>query len=207
MTPVEATLIVGGLSNTSKMPCKSYSIPAQMCHMGSKLVNVKGSVCHGCYALKGMYSFKNVKNALNRRAMALDNPKWVEAMTLLLSKMPFFRWHDSGDLQSVKHLGMIVSVCFATPKCKHWLPTREYGFVKEYLSKYRFPPNLCVRLSGLMIDGKAPYAFAESLGVQVSEVADSKLVATCPAPKTDNKCKDCRMCWNKSVFNVRYNYH
>ncbi len=207
MTPVEATLIVGGLSNTSKMPCKSYNTPATMCHVGSKLVKIKGSVCHGCYALKGMYRFKNVKIALERRHKALDHPQWVEAMTVLLSKMPFFRWHDSGDIQSVKHLGRIVSVCYATPKCKHWLPTREYGFVKEFLSKFRFPPNLCVRLSGLMIDGRAPYAFAEGLGVTVSEVGDKIIKGTCPAPKQDNKCQSCRMCWSKKVFNVVYNYH
>ena len=51
------------LSNTSKMPCKSWGIPASSCKTGAKLRKVKGSVCSGCYAHKGAYSWKAVKNA------------------------------------------------------------------------------------------------------------------------------------------------
>ena len=50
----EAKEITGGLSNPSKMPGKAYSIPASRCNVGSRLAKVKGSVCEGCYALKGM---------------------------------------------------------------------------------------------------------------------------------------------------------
>ena len=31
--------------------------------------------------------------------------------------------------------------------------------------------------------------------------------ATCPAPKQDNECKDCRACWDKKVKNVAYLAH
>jgi hypothetical protein len=68
-----------------------------------------GGLClRGCYAMKGRYRFKNVKDALNRRLNSLTHPQWVEAMTVLVShysrKVPFFRWHDSGDLQGAQHL-------------------------------------------------------------------------------------------------------
>ena len=38
---------------------------------------------------------------------------------------PFFRWHDSGDIQDVKHLEDIVEVTRQTPEIMHWLPTLE----------------------------------------------------------------------------------
>jgi len=213
MTPKEATLIVGGLSDTSKMPCKSYNTPAEACIKGSILRKVKGSVCADCYACKGHYVFSNVQNALTRRLLSLDHPKWIEAMTVLIKPMLFFRWHDSGDLQSALHLENIAEVCYNTANTKHWLPTREYGFVKEFWEEYgKVPidilvPNLCIRLSGLMIDGKAPYQFARKLGVTISEVGRSKLVVTCPAHTQDNQCKDCRKCWKTNEFKVVYNYH
>ena len=56
-------IITGGLSKPSKMPGYAYNLPATECKIGSKLVKVPGSVCHGCYALKGRYRFPNVKDA------------------------------------------------------------------------------------------------------------------------------------------------
>ena len=41
----EAREFVGGLSNASKMNCKSYGLPAQACKVGGKLRKVKGSTC------------------------------------------------------------------------------------------------------------------------------------------------------------------
>ena len=51
----EAKEITGGLSKPSKMPGPAYNLPASQCITGAKLVNVKGSTCSGCYALKGNY--------------------------------------------------------------------------------------------------------------------------------------------------------
>jgi hypothetical protein len=46
----EARENVGGLSNPSKMPSKSYGLPAQACKVGGQLRAVKGSTCENCYA-------------------------------------------------------------------------------------------------------------------------------------------------------------
>ena len=62
-----ALLEVGGLSKPSKMPSYAYSLPAKECKVGSKLRKVKGSVCFGCYALKGNYVYPNVQKALYKR--------------------------------------------------------------------------------------------------------------------------------------------
>ena len=108
MLKKEAKEITGGLSAPSKMPGAAYNLPAQGCITGAKLQAVEGSVCAGCYSLKGRYNFPNVKAALQRRLKSLDHPQWVEAMTTLVKKKKHFRWHDSGDIQSVVHLKKIL---------------------------------------------------------------------------------------------------
>lgn len=204
-----ALTIVGGLSEPSKMPCFSFSIPAQKCITGMKLRNVEGTICSKCYALKGNYGFPAVRNALNRRFEGLTHPQWVEAMAFLINTIEssgFFRWHDSGDLQSVEHLGRIVEVCKLTPEVKHWLPTREYGFVSKWIAANgALPENLTVRLSALSLDAAPPVSIAKRLGVTTSGVC--KVGFTCPASSQGNKCVRCRACWDKNVENVNYKQH
>ena len=72
--------IVGGLSKPSKMPGPAYNLPAYKCITGQKLAKIPGSVCFGCYALKGRYRFRPVKSAMERRLEALQHPGWVDAM-------------------------------------------------------------------------------------------------------------------------------
>ena len=84
MLKKQARQITGGLSKPSKMPGPAHNLPAQACKTGAKLVNVPGSVCAGCYALKGRYRFSNVQQALQRRLKALESPLWVESMVTLI---------------------------------------------------------------------------------------------------------------------------
>ena len=71
MLKKELEKIVGGLSKPSKMPGPAYNLPASKCITGAKLVKIPGSVCAGCYALKGRYRFSNVRMALARRLESL----------------------------------------------------------------------------------------------------------------------------------------
>ena len=202
----EAREYVGGLSNPSKMPGQAYSIPARECKVGGKLRDVAGSVCAGCYALKGRYVFQNVQAAQYRRLAAIDRPDWCAAMATAINGQPWFRWHDSGDLQSVEHLRKIAEVCGATPNTRHWLPTRERGIVRDYLREYgALPANLTVRLSATMVDGPAP----SMPGINTSTVhkAGEPVGHECPAPKQGNSCGDCRACWDSTVANVSYHAH
>jgi len=52
----QASAIVGGLTQTSKMPCKSYSLPTIACQTGYRMAQLPGTVCASCYANKGFYS-------------------------------------------------------------------------------------------------------------------------------------------------------
>ena len=77
----EAKTITGSMTRTSKMPGLSYSLPAWECKTGAKLAKVAGSVCAGCYAMKGNYTrYPAIKAAQYVRLKAITGPRWVEAM-------------------------------------------------------------------------------------------------------------------------------
>jgi hypothetical protein len=196
---------VSGLSEPSKMPCLSYSIPASACRTGGKLRKIPGSVCSSCYARKGHYIFPHVKAALRRRLGAIFLPGWVEAMVLLINAVSpdYFRWHDSGDLQSIGHLRLICQVAERTPLCRHWLPTHEYGIVESFLHRRDFPKNLTVRLTAQMIDGELPTGY----GLPASGVSKNPANVTCPAGKQGGKCGTCRKCWDRNTAVVIYRKH
>lgn len=206
----EAHAIVGGLSNPSKMPGKSYNLSALQCNVGSKLRKIPGSVCSDCYALKGRYGFRNVQNALDRRRESLSDPRWIPAMVTLIKKQSpdYFRWHDSGDIQSIDHLAQIVAVCRETPETRHWLPTRERSMLREYLARGdTFPPNLVIRESAAMVD-QIPTLAAGVLGSIVwQETPPGAGIHQCPAPDQDNNCGACRACWSPKVRVVGYHKH
>ena len=199
MLKKEAKEITGGLSAPSKMPGSSYNLPAVKCITGSKLVNVPGSVCHGCYALKGRYRFNNVKAALARRLASLGHPAWIKAMTILIKGQAVHRWHDSGDLQSVEHLKAIFEVCKNTAETRHWLPTREARFLR-LMDPEVIPKNLIIRFSSHMVD-QGPVTWWP----WTSTV--STTTKTCPAKDQGNECRDCRACWSRDVKHVTYPKH
>ena len=181
------------------MPGPAYNLPAWQCITGAKLVKVNGSVCAGCYALKGRYRFNNVQSALRRRAASIMHPDWIDAMVALISGHEYFRWHDSGDIQSVEHLKRIFEVCKRTPFTRHWMPTREARFLR-LMDPDIIPSNLIIRMSSHMID-QGPVTFWP----WTSTVSTKS--KTCPAQDQGNKCRSCRACWDRSVSNVTYPKH
>ena len=199
MLKKEANIIVGGLSATGKMPCPSINLPAVACVTGSKLAKVPGTTCHGCYALKGRYRFPNVKEAMDRRLKALSDSRWVRAMVVLMKDRKFFRWHDSGDIQSAWHLKRILEVCKQTPNTKHWLPTREAKLL-ALMNPDIIPTNLIIRLSATKVDGAASKSWPWTSTVSTKD-------KTCPAPNQGGKCLDCRACWSRDIQNITYAKH
>jgi hypothetical protein len=200
--------IIGGLSAPEKMPCESYSLSAFKCKTGSALRKVEGSTCASCYACTGAYRFPGTVNAMQRRLDSLSDPRWTAAFIHILNRKrnAYFRWHDSGDLQSLNHLRNIVEVAKHTPRVSHWLPTREFAIVREYLRTYgEFPANLRVRVSAAMIDRSAPAEFEYTSEVCTVAPADPIADAMegkrhCPAYKQNGLCSgdliDCRSCWS-----------
>jgi hypothetical protein len=218
LTQKRARELTGGLGYPSKMPGTSYGISALNCQIGAKLAEISGSVCHGCYALKANYQYPSVKTAHASREAALsgDVETWIDAMVFSISVgalktgVSYHRWFDSGDLQSTKMLEAIAHVAKKTPHIKHWLPTKEYKFVREYLRRNRKPTNLVIRVSGYMIDGGAPKWALRNRRLTVSTVASGKPASgafECPSRYQENSCGDCRACWSSRVKHVSYHLH
>jgi len=198
----EARKITGSMTRTSKMPGLSYSLPAWECQVGSRLRAVKGSVCSGCYALKGNYTrYPAIKKAQYYRLQSLRHPQWIPAMVAQIKRQKYFRWHDAGDLQSVQHLKNIFEVCKLTPSVKHWLPTREVKYT-SLMDPAIVPTNLKIIISDHMIDQeRGVLSWPYTSGVSTNGAA------TCPAPSQGGKCKSCRACWDRSVTRVVYGKH
>ena len=178
----DAVKITDSLTGTSKMPGKSYSLPAWECQTGSKLWNNPKSPCFFCYAKKNNYvRYPAIKAAQYRRLDAIKHPLWVEAMATKIKRQKWFRWHDAGDVQSHEHMAKILEVCKLTPDTQHWMPTQE----RQYLPKPEdVPANLIIRLSAAKVDGTAGNAWTHSSTV-VTDGAPS-----CRAPDQGGKCLD-----------------
>lgn len=203
MSKKDAIAICGPLSRTSKMPGHSYSLPAESCRIGSLLRHIPKAVCAHCYALRGRYIFPRVRGAMQKRLASISHPHWIDAISSLIRRSgeQHFRWHDSGDIQSIRHLENIVAVCRNLPHVKFWLPTREYQTVEAYRrSGGDIPSNLCIRYSAHRVDGPAPLRY----GLPVSTVSSGRKKAApgahrCAAVRKGNKCGRCRACWDAAV--------
>jgi len=229
-----ASEAVGGLSNPSKMPSLGTSTPAEKCGVGSRLRAVPGTVCSKCYAHKGSYVWSTTQAAMDRRyslvLAACEDPiegeRWIDAFSFLLNRKlanqrkriaanpaapighdaRYFRWHDSGDLISAAHLGLISGVAARTPEVSHWLPTRELAAVLAHLRAFGgFPDNLTVRLSAAKIDTPPP-AVPGCVGSAVHSEGEP-IGFGCPAYSNDGECGECRACWDRSVPVTSYPEH
>lgn len=224
MSPMLAHMIAGSMGFPSKMPGTSYGLPAQECRVGSKLAQILGTVCHGCYALKGNYVYGDVKRAQYLRLAGTKHPLWPVAMAYLLNalhghaKRPsgiktkkvkskgWHRWHDAGDLQNVAHLSAICRVCELTPRIRHWLPTREIATVLAYVQGGGLiPDNLTIRVSATKVDGQATKTWLWTSGVHDQTTPTKQ--ERCTAPDTNGECAACRKCWSREIPHTSYHLH
>ena len=201
---------IGGISKAGKMPCSSWSLSALWCKNGGKLNKVVNSSCYGCYALTGNYkrfeksilkSYQKKLDAYNDNSVLFEN-SFIEYLNKY-NKSGFFRWFDSGDIQSYKMLLSIVKIAENTPNIKFWLPTKEYKLITKYKKEFKnFPKNLIVRVSAPMLDTKIKgFKYTSSI------VKNSTMKSNCNSYKNQGKCLDCRLCWNKSIKDITYKYH
>ena len=203
-------------AGNTKMPGSTFAQDSFACNVGSRLANVKGSVCESCYARRIQRLRPSVDkgwkaNLEKGRQWLANNPaQWVAAAVFQIEKLaaksgqPYHRWFDSGDLDSVAQLAAIVQVAEKTPSIKHWLPTRELDIVRQWERDGGIvPDNLVIRLSAPMVDMRPVK------GANTSTVHKEKapIGHACPAPLQGNNCQNCRACWDKSVSNVSYKKH
>jgi hypothetical protein len=132
----------------------------------------------------------------------MEDKDWKELMAIAirLTNNQFFRWFDSGDLQSVKMLEDIVWIAKETPTVNFWLPTQERAIVKKVDTDVR---NLVIRISNIKLNVTTNQGLSSSVGDAVNEPG----VHVCPSRQQQNKCGTCRACWDRNVNHVRYLAH
>ena len=212
LTYRESLQITGGLSRPSKMPCPAWSISQAHCITGARQAEHAGTVCSKCYAARGRYQIPNVQRAMERRLAGLEDPRWVEAMIQVIQNDvgDYFRWFDSGDLQSYAHLIKIIEIAKKLKSRKFWLPTQEQAMVQDVVP----PKNLTIRVTAPKInpvklpDFKNTAVVLSGFNKQAWEdklQTNSKDLWYCPADGTrQHKCGDCRACWDKSIKTIAY---
>ena len=104
--------------------------------------------------MRGNYLYDNVNQCHQRRLEAISNPEWVDAMVYLMvyHSLNYFRWFDSGDLQSVDHLQKIVEIAKRLPQVQFWLPTQERNIITKFLKTDTIPSNLIIKISNQFIN-------------------------------------------------------
>jgi hypothetical protein len=203
----------------SKMPGSSFATSAFACHVGSRLAEVEGSVCHACYARRIEQFRGNVKVAwtrnlsLARDMIASDPERWAALIAhqvngyAMLSGEPWHRWFDGGDIDSLPMLRAICRVCELTPNVRHWLPTREIATVRAFLAAGGIvPPNLVLRVSSPMVDDGPLSGWSHTSTVHKARALGPGEVA-CEARTRGNVCGPCRACWSPDVKSVSYPKH
>lgn len=204
----------GGITKQNKkMPFYNYDLSAWDCNKGSQLRLVKDSVCGSCYAMKGNYlRYKNgsVGKSHQLHLKSLENNfDWVIAMAyqIMHYKTEYFRFHASGDLQSLSHAIQIINLARITPFCKYWIPTRETKILKQLKDKkINIPSNCIFRVSAPMVDSHLNSKVFKNTSSVISE--SSKAIGKiCPSQTQGGQCLDCRACWNSKNTNINYLIH
>jgi len=199
------------LSKTSKMPCKSWSLPAGSTCPGAYTKVGMVKACQGCYAMQGFYRMPAAKKVREDNRDDWKLPDWVNRMVAAIGTDPYFRWFDSGDAYHPGLIRKIHEVVEQTPKTLHWMPTRSYRIkrLKKLLDKMRKEcDNIVIRYSSNNVDG----TFKKGLHGSTIIAEDQKStlpadVHVCPASQQEGRCDNCRACWTKTVKVVAYVAH
>ena len=205
----------GGItSKNKKMPFYNYDLSAWDCKKGSQLRKVKNSVCSDCYAMKGNYlQYKNASVGASHQyhLKSLDNGfKWVMGMAyqILKTQTKYFRFHASGDLQSLDHAIQIINLAKLTPSFKYWIPTRETKILKELKEQNISIPKNCVfRVSAPLINGHLNSKVFRNTSSVITSEKNASGKNICPSLNQGGMCLDCRNCWNTRIKNINYLYH
>ena len=216
----EIKAILGGDVSTknTKMPGTSFGLSTAYCNVGGTLRDIEGSVCSKCYAERLEKFRPSVKKGWENRTLAVIKAcetqagysEWVSAMVERLTKLnpTHHRWHDSGDLQSDRHMSMIISVAQMLPHIAFWLPTKERAIVKRARkAMFTMPPNLCIRESAAIIGDRLDTDMPNSMVIEKGEAFPTYKGWICPAPHQGNSCGDCRACWDNDLLTVAYIKH
>lgn len=183
---------IGLLSNPSKMPCYSFSLPAISSCPGAWFG--PGGICgltkalRSCYATSGRYTFDLTLNAQAARyawtlAMMRERStarEWSTYMALAIEHASrsairrdgraFFRIHDSGDMFNLQYIDAWRQVIAWLPDVQFWLPTRSWRLANLLpgLQDLAMLPNVAVKPSALRFGDRPPIVAGLDAGTSAS---------------------------------------
>jgi hypothetical protein len=163
--------------------------------------------------MKGTYLYKGTKAVREHNLNLIKQGEWtgwVQNMVYEIKRSNtsgYFRWHDSGDVQSIEHLKAIAEIAKQMSGIKFWLPTLEKGILNKAMRQgLEIPENLTIRLSTAMVNGEPSKAWATTSTVTTKK--DMRVEGVlCKSYEQEGKCLTCRACWDKTVKNVTYLKH
>jgi hypothetical protein len=168
----------------------------------------------GCYAKKGNFTYKKVKQSLeNNLNTYLNNPKqyFNEIVNFLTDNdvtYKFFRWHSAGDIVNYDYLLGMIDVAKRCKKTKFLCFTKKFFFVNHYLKSNELPKNLKIVFSAWdkTFEVLNPY----NMPVTYVNFKDASKNADIPefAIPCIGDCKTCKACWSlKPGQSVYFNQH
>lgn len=170
----------------------------------------------GCYAKKGCYNFKSVRNLYHNNLMSYmtDPDMYFQRIDDALNGgsviFKYFRWHSSGDIVDSKYLDGMCELAKKNAVTTFLCYTKKYELVLEYAKGHEIPSNLTIIFSmwrdcGLEFRNSGfPIAYVkfandeDGFNAMIPENA-----FMCPGA-----CEKCHYCWHmKSEHNVYFNEH
>ena len=136
-TKIESVSISEG--NIKMGTIKSVSLPAYTtCRHDCECAKI-------CYAMRGRYTFDNVKESIERNLRILkNNPDqyWAEVNDALLLNR-YFRFHVSGDIPNRKYLEKMVEAARKNSATQILCFTKKYELVNKFIADgNEIPENL-----------------------------------------------------------------
>ncbi len=168
----------------------------------------------GCYALKGNFLYKNVRESHQKNLdYFINNPDlyFNEVIDYLNNgdiSYKFFRWHSSGDIVNVRYLQGIIEVAKACPQTKFLCFTKKFNLVNDYLKENELPKNLKIVFSAWDKNFTVDNPF--NLPVTYVNFKDSSKNPDIPefAIPCVGKCYECKSCWSlEKGQSVVFNQH
>lgn len=167
-----------------------------------------------CYARKGRFAFKHVKELLQRNYdVWINDPEGYERdVKCAAYTARFFRFHSAGDIPDPNYLRMMVRVARECPNTSFLCFTKKYGIVNDFIEHEgiaALPKNLNIVFSawGLFLP-ENPY----NLPVAYIRFKKQETYIPTNALPCSGYCGECvqtgRSCWDlKTGESVVFNEH
>lgn len=158
-----------------------------------------------CYAKKGFFQMPTIQQRYQQQLVLLrEDPGAYQAqLTLEVAKLrpgSLFRFHVSGDIDSVEHVGIIAAVTKSRPDVEFWLYTRSYRVtaIRRAVEKQLFQlPNLHVWASTDPSMPAAPEGWREARVFDTEGEAREARFPVCPEQTgLRPDCQSCGLCWH-----------